>query len=84
MYMAYIKSKRMGSKKRKARKTRRIKGGSNTGEGKPTIDDAIGMLDNVKQFLEGMKTNSAPSENPSAEAPVEPSAESSAESSGNP
>lgn len=29
MYMAYVKSKRMGSKKRKARKTRRIKGGGN-------------------------------------------------------
>lgn len=59
MYMAYVKSKRMGSKKRRVRKTRRIKGGSNQGEGKPTIDGAIGMLDNVKQFLVGMKPNSA-------------------------
>lgn len=59
MYMAYVKSKRMRSKKRRVRKTRRIKGGANTVEGKPTIDGAIGMLDNVKQFLVGMKTNSA-------------------------
>jgi len=29
MYMAYVKSKRMGSKKRRVRKTRRIKGGGN-------------------------------------------------------
>lgn len=67
MYMAYVKSKRMGSKKRRVRKTRRIKGGSNTGEGKPTIDDAIGMVVKVKEFLDGMKTNSAPSAEPSAE-----------------
>lgn len=72
MYMAYVKSKKMGSKKRRVRKTRRIKGG----EGKPTIDDAIGMVVKVKEFLDGMKTNSAPSE--------QPSAETSAESSGNP
>lgn len=84
MYMAYVKSKRMGSKKRKARKTRRIKGGSNQ-DGKTPIEVAIDMLDNVKQFLVGMKTNSAePSSKASAEPSVEPSAESSAESSEKP
>ena len=81
MYMAYVKSKRMGSKKRRVRKTRRIKGGLVEGK---TIDDVIRMLDDAKQILVGMKTNSAES---SAPPPVEPSAESSAgaseQSSGN-
>lgn len=72
MYMAYVKSKRMGSKKRRVRKTRRIKGGSNTGEGNP-IEVAIGMVDNLKEILVGMKTN-----------PAEPSSKASAEPSGNP
>jgi len=73
MYMAYVKSKRMGSKKRRVRKTRRIKGGSNTGEGKPTIDDAIGMLDNVKQILVDMKQPNLASQ---AESSAPPSANS--------
>lgn len=85
MYMAYVKSKRMGSKKRRVRKTRRIKGGLVEGK---TIDDAIGMLDNVKQILLGMKTNSAPSSPPPSPPPVESTTESSAgaseQSSGNP
>ena len=85
MYMAYVKSKRMGSKKRRVRKTRRIKGGSNTGEGKPTIDDAIGMADKLKEFLVGMKPNSTESSPPSpAESPAESSEKPQAESSGNP
>ena len=79
MYMAYVKSKRMGSKKRKARKTRRIKGGGNQ-NGKTTIEDAIVMVDNLKEFLKGMKTNSAPPAEPSAEPSSEPSAEPSSQS----
>jgi hypothetical protein len=50
MYMAYVKSKRMGSKKRRVRKTRRIKGGGNQVEGNP-IESAIRMVDNLKEIL---------------------------------
>jgi hypothetical protein len=74
MYMAYVKSKRMGSKKRKARKTRRIKGGGNN-EGKP-IDTAITMLDKVKQILEDIKSSSAPPAEPSENPSAEPSSQS--------
>ena len=70
MYMAYVKSKRMGSKKRRVRKTRRIKGG--LVEGNP-IEEAITMLDKVKQILGSMKTNST---EPSSPSPAGASAES--------
>jgi hypothetical protein len=72
MYMAYVKSKRMGSKKRRVRKTRRIKGGTNTGGGNP-IEEVITMLDNAKQILGSMKTNST---EPSPPSPAGASAES--------
>ena len=67
MYMAYVKSKRMGSKKRRVRKTRRIKGGGNP------IEEVITMLDNAKQILGSMKTNST---EPSPPSPAGASAES--------
>ena len=70
MYMAYVKSKRMGSKKRRVRKTRRIKGG--LVEGNP-IEEVITMLDNAKQILGSMKTNST---EPSPPSPAGASAES--------
>jgi hypothetical protein len=79
MYMAYVKSKRMGSKKRKARKTRRIKGGGNQ-NGKTTIEDAIVMVDNLKEFLKGMKTNSAPPAQSEEEAEVQVEAQSESKS----
>jgi hypothetical protein len=40
----------MGSKKRRVRKTRRIKGGGNQVEGNP-IESAIRMVDNLKEIL---------------------------------
>jgi hypothetical protein len=57
MYMAYVKSKRMGSKKRRVRKTRRIKGGSSeeqASEGEkredmtqPTKEEALAILNEI-------------------------------------
>ena len=60
MYMAYVKSKRMGSKKRRVRKTRRIKGGANQGEKTPMEIDAnesgekSGSADGQEQSSEGV------------------------------
>lgn len=67
MYMAYVKSKRMGSKKRRVRKTRRIKGGGNQVEGNP-IEAAIRMVDNLKEIL--VKMNQ-PKEEPKEESEVQ-------------
>jgi hypothetical protein len=76
MYMAYVKSKRMGSKKRKARKTRRIKGGMNPGEENP-IEVAIGMVDKLKELLVKMNP---PKEESKEEAEVQTAAQSESKS----
>ena len=73
MYMAYVKSKRMGSKKRRVRKTRRIRGGGNQGEGN-SIEAAIGMVDKLKELLVKMNPSKEESKEEAevqAEAPVE-------------